>query len=199
VLSSVCSFEGKCSAPLQDCGSFPNATHGLVTDASGYQNILCCSGRGRDPSRRDGWESKLSKSGGRYGFFRVYFVEEIKTSGSVRNQVAGGFPIYRSISNNVAWKCKPSPCHLYPSISNNVVWKRNPSTLSSLPVHQQQRRMEAQALTLSSLPSISNNVAWKRNPSLCHLYPPSATMLHGSANPHFVIPNEAEGLLLAVG
>jgi hypothetical protein len=36
-------------------------------------------------------------------FFGVYFVEKIKTSGSVRNQVAGGFPIYPSISDNVAW------------------------------------------------------------------------------------------------
>jgi hypothetical protein len=48
---------------------------------------------------------------GRYGFFCVYFVEEIKTSGSVRNQVAGGFPTYPSISNKVAWKHKPSLCH----------------------------------------------------------------------------------------
>jgi hypothetical protein len=41
----------------------------------------------------------------------VYFVEKIKASGSVRNQVTGGFPIYRSISTNVAWKRKPSLCH----------------------------------------------------------------------------------------
>jgi hypothetical protein len=32
----------------------------------------------------------------------VYFVEKIKASGSARNQVAGGFPIYPSISNSLA-------------------------------------------------------------------------------------------------
>jgi ABC-type lipoprotein release transport system permease subunit len=30
----------------------------------------------------------------------LYFVEKIKTSGSVRNQVAGGFQIYPSFSDN---------------------------------------------------------------------------------------------------
>jgi hypothetical protein len=37
-----------------------------------------------------------------YTVFGVYFVEKIGTSGSVsvRNQVAGGFPIYPSISKN---------------------------------------------------------------------------------------------------
>ena len=37
----------------------------------------------------------------------MYFVEKLETGGSVLNQVAGGFPIYPSISDNPAWKRKP--------------------------------------------------------------------------------------------
>jgi hypothetical protein len=41
----------------------------------------------------------------------VYLLKRIKTSESVRNQVAGRFALYPSISDNIAWKRKPPLCH----------------------------------------------------------------------------------------
>ena len=98
---------------------------------------------GRPVGLRDGYPTssdgnpkpRAVQFSGKIRFFGVHFVEKIKTSGSVQNQVAGGFPIYRSINDNVAdgWVEPPQKTNLDKTVRNQArapQSKRQPSRQS---------------------------------------------------------------------
>jgi hypothetical protein len=78
--------------------------------------------------------TKLSKLG-EDAVFRVYFVERIKTSGSVRNQIAGGFPIHREkliwtrlFAKAEVYKANKEKTELAVAISDRLIESRSSGT-----------------------------------------------------------------------
>ena len=85
------------------CGARPEGGANRWSEGGGEDYLGDKDG---EAPRRVGWrgEPRWRWAQRVCGSTALYFVEKIKTSGSARNQVVGGFPIYPSISNNFTWK-----------------------------------------------------------------------------------------------